>query len=350
MKAIVQDRYGSPADLRLREVPTPTAGEGEVLVRVRAASLHPDVWHVVAGWPFILRVMGAGFFKPKNPIPGTDVAGVVEAVGGKVTRFRPGDEVFGETIAAQQWTNGGAFAEYVAVPEKCLAPKPGNVTFEQAASVPASGFIALSNLPQANELGEGREVLINGAGGGVGSLALQIVKAWGARVTAVDGAGKLDMLRSLGADRVIDYTREDFTEGDRRYDFIFDVPGNHPFSVCRRVLTAEGRYVPIGYDHYGKSGRRIFGLIPYFFYLMLSARFEEQLGSGNPSPPSRPEAMAVLRELLEAGKITPIVDSTYPLSEVHEAFRHLVEDELHGKVILTPASAFGRDPKAVGVV
>lgn len=335
MKAIVQEKYGSPEDLRLREVAKPAVGEDEVLVQVRAASLHPDVWHVVAGRPFILRLMGAGFSKPKNPIPGTDMAGVVESAGMNVTRFQPGDEVFGETVAAHSWMNGGAFAEYVSVPQECLALKPGNITFEQAASVPASGFIALLNLPAASQLGGGREVLINGAGGGVGALALQIVKSYGACVTAVDSANKLDMLRSLGADRVIDYAREDFTRGDRRYDFIFDVPADRPFSACRRALTADGRYVPIGHDGYGKVGRRIFGLVPYFLYLMFLSRFDRQLGSGNRSTPGRGAAMAVLREFLEAGKITPIIDSTYPLSEVHEAFRHLVEDELHGKVILT---------------
>ncbi len=336
MKAIVQTKYGSPADLRLREVAEPTVGENEVLVRVRAASIHPDVWHVVAGWPYIVRLMGSGLFKPKNPIPGTDMAGVVESVGDKVTRFQPGDEVFGETIAAQGWANGGTFAEYVSAPQDRLALKPGNITFEQAASVPASGFIALLNLPEASQL-EGREVLINGAGGGVGPLALQIVKSYGARVTAVDTTNKLDMLLSLGADRVIDYTREDFTRGDRRYDLIFDIPGNHPFSVCKRVLNPEGRYVPIGYEHYGKSGRRIFGLVPHFIYLMLLARFDKQLGTGKSSRPTRAETIEVLRDLLATEKLTPIIDSVFPLSEIHEAFRHQIEDELHGKVILTTA-------------
>lgn len=334
MKAVVQEKYGSPEDLRIREVPEPQAAADEVLVRVRAASLHPDVWHVVTGRPWVLRLGGAGLLKPKNPIPGTDMAGVVESAGGEVTRFRPGDEVFGETLAAEWWTNGGAFAEYVSVPQECLERKPGNVTFEQAASVPASGFITLRNLPPAGEVGAGSEVLVNGAGGGVGSLAVQIFKSYGARVTAVDATGKLSMLASLGADRVIDYTREDFTRGEQRYDFIFDVPADRPFSACRRALAPEGRYVPIGHDHYGKAGRRIFGLIPYFLYLMLLSRSDKQLGTGNPSPPGRKEAMAVLRELLAAGEITPVVDSVFALDEVHEAFRHLIEDELRGKVIL----------------
>lgn len=178
-------------------------------------------------------------------------------------------------------------------------------------------------------------MLINGAGGGVGALALQIVKSYGAHVTAVDSASKLDMLQELGADRVIDYAREDFARGDRRYDFIFDVPGNHSYPVCRRALKPDGRYVIIGHDHYGKAGRRIFGLLPYFIHLMLRSRFDKQLGAGRASMLTKREAMGALRALLEAGKITPVIDSTYPMSEVHEAFRHMIEDELHGKVMLT---------------
>jgi NADPH:quinone reductase-like Zn-dependent oxidoreductase len=200
MKAIVQEKYGSPYDLALREVDRPLIGDDDVLVRVHAASVHPDVWHVVIGRPYVLRLMGAGFSKPKNPIPGTDMAGIVESVGKAVTRYRQGDGVFGETIATHQWTNGGAFAEYVSVREDWLALKPGNVTFEQAAAVPTSGFIALHNLRDASQVGPGRKVLINGAGGGVGALALQFAKAHGAHVTAVDSTNKLSMLRSLGAD------------------------------------------------------------------------------------------------------------------------------------------------------
>ncbi|MCI0437076.1 MAG: NAD(P)-dependent alcohol dehydrogenase, partial [Gemmatimonadetes bacterium] len=196
MKAVVQDRYGSPDLLEVRDVPEPVPGDDEVLVRVRAASLHPDVWHVVTGQPWVLRVMGAGVLRPANRIPGTDMAGIVERVGNRVRRFRPGDAVFGETGAKHQWANGGAYAELVAVPHDLLESKPVNLTFEQAASVPASGYIALSNLRDRDRFGPGRTVLINGAGGGVGSLALQIVKAHGARVTAVDSTGKLEVLRT----------------------------------------------------------------------------------------------------------------------------------------------------------
>lgn len=333
MKAIVQYRYGSFEHLRLQDVAEPKPGEGELLVRVRAASLHPDVWHVVMGRPYLLR-LGAGLLRPKSPIPGTDAAGVVESVGAKVRRFSPGDEVFGET--ANWWANGGAFAEYVAVPEENLALKPANVSFEEAAAVPASGYIALSNLPDLASIQEGSEALVNGAGGGVGAIALQVLKAHGARVTAVDTAGKLDLLRSLGADRMIDCTEEDFTRGDARYDLIFDVPGNYSYAACRRALTPAGRYVLVGHEHYGRSGRRVFGLIPTFLLLMLRARFDDQLGSGRRSMPARGDVMPVLRALLEAGQLTPVIDSAFPLSEIHEAFRHLVEDELQGKVILTP--------------
>jgi len=334
MKAIIQGEYGSPDDLELREVDKPAVGDEEVLVRVRAASVHPDVWHVVSGRPYVLRLMGAGFFRPKNPIPGTDMAGIVESVGKSVTAFQQGDEVFGETVGANVWTNGGAFAEYVSVPQDLLALKPDNITFEQAASVPTSGFIALQNLREGSQL-SGQKVLVNGAGGGVGALALQLAKAYGAHVTAVDNTSKLSMLRSLGADQVVDYTQEDFTRGDVRYDLIFDVPGNHPFSACKRALKPDGRYVLIGHENFGASGKRVFGILPHFFKLMFLSRFVKQLrGPGVPLP-SRKDAMAVLRTLLEAGKITPIIDSTYPLSEAREALRHMIEDEPQGKVIIT---------------
>jgi NADPH:quinone reductase-like Zn-dependent oxidoreductase len=339
MKAIVQERYGSPDDLEVREVDKPVVGDDEVLVRVRAASIHPDVWHVVTGRPYVLRLMGAGFRRPKNPIPGTDMAGIVESVGKSVPRFRPGDPVFGETIVKHQWIHGGAFAEYVSVHQDLLALKPDNVTFEQAASVPTSGFIALQNLGGLSQMGPGRKVLINGAGGGVGALALQIMKAQGAHVTAVDSAGKLGMLRSLGADEVLDYTRGDFTRHDARYDLIFDVPGNHPFSACRRALKPDGRYVLIGHEGFGASGKPVFGLIPHFLKLMALSSFVKQLrGPGLPMP-TKKEAIAVLRELLESGKVTPVIDSTFQLSEVREAFRHMIEDETRGKVIITPADA-----------
>jgi NADPH:quinone reductase-like Zn-dependent oxidoreductase len=336
MRAVVQTKYGSPDDLEVREVDVPACGPDEVLVRIHAASLHPDVWHVVTGRPYAMRVMGSGFSKPRNPIPGTDMAGVVESVGPNVTSFRRGDAVFGETIGSHQWTNGGALAEFVTVRPEWIARKPSNVSFEQAASVPTSGFVALLNLRGGRVVDPDDRVLINGAGGGVGSLALQIAKSRGAHVTAVDAPSKLEMLRSLGADRLMDYTREDFTNGAVRYDLIFDVPGNHSIAACRRVLKPDGKYVLIGHESYGTTSTRLLGLLPRFLGLVLQSFFQEQLRLGRGSP-TRSECMALLRELLETGSITPIVDRAYPLSQVREAFRHLIEDELHGKVIIRMA-------------
>jgi len=337
MKAIVQEKYGSPDDLELREVEKPTVGDDEVLVRVRAASVHPDVWHVVTGRPYVLRLMGNGFRKPRNPIPGTDMAGVVESVGANVTRFRRGDAVFGETLGSHQWTNGGAYADYVSVQEDLLALKPDNVTFEQAASVPTSGYIALLNLRGGSVLQPGQRVLINGAGGGVGTIALQLAKAHGAHVTAVDSARKLDMLRSLGADEVIDYTKEDFTRRGVRYDLIFDVPGNRPLPAFNAALEPDGKYVPIGHEGFGATGRRVFGLIPHFLKLILLSLFVKRYRLGRSSVPSKQDSVAMLRELLATGKITPVIDSTYPLSEARAALRRMIEGEPLGKVIITIA-------------
>ena len=235
MKAIVQHKYGSPGDaLRYQDVAQPVAGDGEVLVRVRAASVHADVWHVVTGRPYVLRLMGSGLLKPKNPIPGTDMAGIVEAVGKNVNQFKPGDAVFGECAKGFQWVNGGAFAQYVCVSPDALAIMPVNVSFEHAATVPTAGLIALHNLQNYGSVQPGRRVLVNGAGGGVGSIALQLAKAYGAHVTAVDSPQKLDMLRALGADHVIDYTQTNFTQRGEHYDLIFDVASNLSLSDCKR--------------------------------------------------------------------------------------------------------------------
>lgn len=336
MKAVVQDGYGSPDLLEVREVERPQPGRDEVLVRVRSASLHPDVWHVVAGRPYVLRMMGAGFFRPRNPIPGTDMVGIVESVGANVTRLQPGDPVFGETLLKHQWANGGAFAEYVCVHQDLLARKPDNVTFDQAASVPASGYIALNNLRGVSRWLPGKKVLINGAGGGVGTIALQITKSYRAHVTAVDTTSKLEMLRSLGADEVVDFTKEDFTRRGVRYDLIFDVPGDRPFSDFRPALQANGRYVPIGHDGFGASGRRMLGLIPHFVRLMVLSRFVNHLrGPGLPMS-GKGEVIATLRDLLASGKVRPLIDGTFELTEISQAFRHMMEDEPRGKVIITP--------------
>src|SRR5512132_2776073 len=246
MKAIVQERYGAPDVLVLREVDEPMAGDDQVLVRVRAASVHADVWHVMRGKPYVLRIMGAGLRKPKDRVPGTDLAGHVESVGTNVTRFRPGDEVFGQSLAVNLWRNGGAFAEYAAVSEARFERKPAGLTFEQAAAVPTSGSIAVQGVRDEGRVQSGQTVLINGAGGAVGTFAVQLAKAYGANVTGVDAPAKRDVLRSIGADQVLDYTQDDFTRRDERYDFILDIAGNHPWSECRRALTPDGTYVLSG--------------------------------------------------------------------------------------------------------
>jgi NADPH:quinone reductase-like Zn-dependent oxidoreductase len=333
MRAVVQDRYGSPDVLRLAEVERPAVGDDEVLVRMRAASVHPDVWHVVSGRPYVLRLMGSGLRRPRCVIPGTDLAGVVSAVGSAVTRFRPGDEVFGESLRGFSWHNGGAFAEYVCAPEDGLAPKPAGVTFEQAATVPTAGHIALLNVP-FGRLDPGRRVLVNGAAGGVGAIALQLAKARGAHVTGVDHPRKLDLLRSLGADEVLDHTRHDFTRGDGRYDLIVDIPGNRPFAACRRVLTPDGRYVLIGHDDFGRGGRRVLGSLPRFAKLGVQSLYVRHLRRGV-APPSRRQAMDILRAHLEAGHLTPVVDRAYDLADAGRAIRHLAGGDPLGRVVLT---------------
>jgi NADPH:quinone reductase-like Zn-dependent oxidoreductase len=337
MKAIVQHRYGSPDVLELREIDEPAVKDDEVLVRVRATSVHPDVWHAMRGVPFVLRIMGSGLRRPKYKVLGTDLAGHVEAVGANVTRFRPGDEVFGPSIGANLWRNGGTFAELAAVPETGLQLKPVNLTFEQAASVLTSGPIAVQGIRDEGRIRPGQKVLINGAGGGVGTIALQLAKTWGANVTAVDSADKLEMLLSIGADRVVDYTKEDFTRSGERYDLVLDIAGNHPLSDLRRSLTSQGTYVLIGHDQYGGSGHRWFGSLGRFFKLMVIAPFVSHLhpfrGAKDPG-----DRLVVVKELVEAGKITPVIDRTFLLSEVPEAIRHLESGQAQGKVVITVAT------------
>lgn len=337
MKAVVHDEYGSADVLAVRDIDRPVVGDDDALVRVRAASMHPDVWHVVAGVPYIMRLMGNGLRTPKKKVPGSDMAGVVESVGKNVTRFKIGDEVFGETTKFG-WHNGGAFAEYASVPQTLLAIKPGNVTFEQAAAVPTSGYIAMYSLAGAGSLA-GRSVLINGAGGCMGSLAIQIAKADGARVTAVDRTDKLPMMLSLGADRVIDYTKEDVLKGGERYDYILDVASTLWFDVCAPILMPGGTYVPIGHADFGRAtgrmGGRVLGSLPLFIGLLLRALLDpnkrkkmKMLG--------RPEAMARFKALLESGQLTPIVGRTFPLSGAGAAMREMIEGRSVGRLIITP--------------
>jgi NADPH:quinone reductase-like Zn-dependent oxidoreductase len=335
MKAIVQDGYGSPDEvLELREIDKPPVKDDEVLVRVRAASVHPDVWHVVRGVPYVLRMV-AGLREPKNRVPGTDLAGHVVSVGKNVTRFRPGDEVFGESVRGYQWHNGGAYAEYAAVHEDSLAVKPANLTFEQAAAVPTSALIALRAVRQEGKVRPGQRVLVNGAGGGVGSFAVQLAKAYGADVTGVDATEKLDVVRSAGANQVIDYTREDFTRAGRRYHLIIDIPANHSFSACRRALTPDGRYVLIGHDRFDHEAHRWVGSIRHFLKLMVLSPFMRQLPPLDFSMPNKRDAMNDLKTLLEGGKLNPVVDRTFPLSEVPRAIRYMEEGRARGRIVIS---------------
>jgi NADPH:quinone reductase-like Zn-dependent oxidoreductase len=322
MKAIVYHNYGSPDVLKCEEIERPTAGDNEVLIRVRAASVNPLDWHFMRGAPYIVRIQ-TGLSKPKNTRLGVDLAGQVESVGRNVLQFHPGDEVFG--------VSRGTFAEYVCAAEKALAPKPANLTFEQAAAVPLAGaFTALQGLRDKGRIQPGQKVLINGAAGGVGTFAVQIAKAFGATVTGVSSTRNVDIVRSIGADHVIDYTREDFTRSEQRYDLILDCAGSRSLSACRRVMSPGGIYVIVGGPN---RGRWIGPLISPLKALLLS-RFVSQkllmfLASANK------EDLAVLKELIEAAKVTPVIDRCYPLSEVPEAIRYLEEGHARGKVIIT---------------
>jgi NADPH:quinone reductase-like Zn-dependent oxidoreductase len=334
MQAIVQDRYGPVELLRLREVESPSIGNDEVLVRVRAASVHPDVWHVVRGLPYVLRLMGAGLRRPTQGVPGTDVAGEIAAVGRNVTRFVAGDAVFGETVRGHQWHNGGAFAEYVAVREQALQPKPGNVSFVQTAAVPTSGMIAVQTLGGVH-VRPGHRVLVNGAGGGVGTFVVQLSAAYGAHVTAVDTGVKLDMLRSIGAAQVIDHTREDCTRRGERWNVIVDVATSRSLADYRRALTPEGTYLFVGHDRYGARQGRWLGSLGWFLRLMVVSPFVHQV-PGLRLTDEVDDPLARLREHIEAGRITPVVDDrVFTLREVPEAIRYLAEGRAVGRVVVT---------------
>jgi NADPH:quinone reductase-like Zn-dependent oxidoreductase len=335
MKAIVQTGYGAPHDvLDLRDIPVPVIEDDEVLVRVRAASVHPDVWHVVRGLPYALRLMGSGVRRPQKVVPGTDIAGVVESVGANVADLGPGDEVFGESARGYQWSNGGAYAEFVAVPSAQLARKPAAVGFEAAACLPTAGIIALLNLRALPPDATGWAVLVNGAAGGVGSIAVQVAKARGATVTGVDATDRLEAVASLGADRVIDYTREDFTRGEERYDLIFDVPGNHTFRECKRALTTSGRYVLIAHDAFGANGHRVLGSLPRMMGLLARSPFSGHLGAGLAGP-DKPAMTAELAQLSGSGRLTPLIDRTFPLAEAADAIHVMEQGLARGRIVLT---------------
>jgi NADPH:quinone reductase-like Zn-dependent oxidoreductase len=335
MRAVVHERYGDIDGLRVREVDVPTIGDDQVLVRIHAASMHADIWHTVTGLPSVLRVMGGGLRRPKEPIPGTDMAGVVESVGSSVTRFAPGDEVYGETVTWNLWRNGGTYAEYVAVAETLLQPKPARLSFEEAAAVPTSTTIALRALHVEGDLHAGQHVLINGAGGSVGIFAVQIAKAGGAHVVAVDDATKLELLRTIGADAVVDYRTRDITRGDDRYDLVLDIASVRSFDEWRRILRDEGRYVMIGHDHYGATGHPWFGSLGTFAKLLLRTPFTKQLPPPAFSSRDQEPPLVVISRLIDDGAITPVIDRTYPLEQVREALRYLTTGNPRGKIVLT---------------
>ncbi|MDQ3128677.1 MAG: NAD(P)-dependent alcohol dehydrogenase [Chloroflexota bacterium] len=318
MQAIVQDSYGSSETLTVGTVPTPEIGADEVLVRVHAASIHVGDWILMTGSPFVMR-FATGLRKPKNRVPGTDVAGTVEKVGSAVTGLRPGDEVFG-------W-GAGAFAEYMHAPAIQLLAKPANLTFEQAAAVGVSATTALQLLRDDGKVRPGLKVLINGASGGVGTFAVQIAKALGAEVTGVTSTKNAALVRSIGADHVIDYTREDFTTGGRRYDLILDNVGNQSMARTRRALTPTGTLISNGGGHAdGKLGRTVRAML-------VSMVVRQQAG---PSVKSQNrDDLVALKELIEGGRVTPVIDRTYPLTRTPEAIGHLAEGHARGTVVIT---------------
>jgi NADPH:quinone reductase-like Zn-dependent oxidoreductase len=322
MRAVVQDRYGSVDVLRLGRVARPEIADDEVLLEVRAAGLDRGTWHLMTGRPYLLRVIGFGFRGPKNRVPGLDVSGTVVAVGAAVTRFAVGDDVFG--------VSRGSFAELAAAREDKLAVKPANLTFEQAAAVPVSSLIAQRGLCDVGRLEAGQKVLVTGASGGVGSYAVQLAKALGAQVTGVCSTAKVDLVRSLGADHVVDYTHQDFADGTERYDLILDIAGNPSLSRLRRALTPRGTAVILG----GEQGGPVTGgfgrtlrapLVSLFVRQRLAMVAAHETGAD----------LERLTPFLEDGRVTPSLDRTYPLDQVQDAMRHLIAGEVRGKVAIT---------------
>ncbi len=329
VKAIVSDRYGSPDVLELRDVESPAPAGDEVLVRVHAASLNAYDWHVMRGDPYLARLAGANFTRrgPKRLVRGRDFAGRIEAVGADVDGFAPGDEVFGDLGETD-----GAFAEYVCVPANLVERKPANLTFEQAAALPLAGHTALKGLRDVAQVRPGQHVLINGASGGVGTFAVQLAKDLGAEVTAVCSTRNVELVAGLGADRVVDYTTEDITRGERRYDVVFDLVGNHSLAALRRVLVPGGTVVLSGGGV--SRGGSLVGPMALILRAMLVSRFVRYRLCVLQTSASK-EFLTSLRELAEAGRITPVVDRTYKLDEVPEAIRYLETEHARAKVVIT---------------
>jgi NADPH:quinone reductase-like Zn-dependent oxidoreductase len=322
MRAILQERYGSADVLEFRDVQEPVVGENDVLVRVRAAGCGPDVWHVMTGLPYLARP-AIGFRRPKVAVRGGDLAGTVEAVGSSVTGFQPGDPVMG--------IGQGSFADLAIAPAEKLVPKPARLSFEEAAAAPISGLTALQAIRDVGQVEPGSKVVVVGAAGGVGTLTVQIAKAFGAQVTGVCSTSKVDLVREIGADEVIDYTREDFTDGSKSWDVIVDTAGRRPLSRSRRALTSKGALVIVGGDG---GGRLTGGFLRGILGGPLLSLFVGQRLRGFVSKENR-EDLEALSELIEAGKVTPVIDRTYPLIEAADAIRYLEEGHPRGKVVIT---------------
>jgi NADPH:quinone reductase-like Zn-dependent oxidoreductase len=322
MKAVIQNKYGSADTLELSDIDMPVVGDDEVLVRVHAASIHIGDWHVMTGLPYMLRIVGFGLLAPKIRVRGMDVAGTVERVGRNVTQFQLGDEVFG--------TCNGAFAQYACAGQDKLAHKPANLTFEQAAAVPTSGYAALQGLRDKGEIRAGQNVLIIGASGGVGSFAVQIAKSFGAEVTGVCSTRNMERVRAIGADHVIDYTQEDFTRGERRYDLILETGGRRSLSDIRRAMRPAGILVLVG----GEGGSRWIGGTDRWIQALLLSPFVSQKLRPLASM-ERKEDLSLLKDLIEANKVVPSIDRTYSLSEVPDAMRHIESGRARGKVVVT---------------
>lgn len=319
MRAIVQETYGSPDVLELKEIAKPALGDGDVLIRVHASSVNPADWHFMRGSPFVLRMAGNGLRSPKNQVPGIDVAGVVDSVGKAVTRFRPGDEVLG-------WCRG-AYAEYACAAEDHFVRKPANVSFEQAGAVALAAITALQGLRDKGKIEAGQKVLIVGASGGVGTFAVQIAKALGAEVTGVCSSRNVELVQSIGADRVIDYSLEDFTGGEQRYDVVFQLAGTSSPSDCRRVLTPKGTLLLCSADGRAAGMGRMVAA-------MFSSPFVSQKMVSWVSKQNNAD-LATIAELMESGQITPVIDKTYALGETAGAIRYLEDGHTRGKVVIS---------------
>lgn len=320
MKAITQHQYGAPAVLRFTTAEKPVPGDDHVLVKVHAAGVNPADWHYMTGKPFLVRIGGGGFLRPKRRIPGLDLAGRIEAVGKNVTALQPGDDVFGEA--------GGGYAEYATARQDAVALKPATISYEQAAAVPIAALTALQGLRDKGKLQQGDKVLVNGASGGVGTFAVQIAKALGAEVTGVCSTRNIEMVRSLGADHVVDYTQQDFTNSGERYEVVLDTVGSRPLSALKRVLSSDGVYIGVG------GPKTTIRLLSRMLRMALISLAGQQKMVSMLAKQTK-EDLEVLREMLESGQLTPVIDRSYELSEAETALRHLGEGHAQGKTVIT---------------